>query len=168
RSSTVAHQSEHAMIHFGMPMLHPASIQEYLDLGLMGFALSRYSGCWVGFKCVTDTVDGSASVSVDPDRVQIRLPTDFDMPEGGIGIPVFQMPLQAEQKTYELRHAAVHAFARANQLDGVRFGAHEGDVRLGIVTTGKSYLDTLEALDRLGIDEGRARELGIAVFKVAL
>jgi len=168
RSSTVAHQSEHAMIHFGMPMLHPASIQEYLDLGLMGFALSRYSGCWVGFKCVTDTVDGSASVSVEPDRVQIRLPTDFDMPEGGIGIPVFQMPLQAEQKTYELRHAAVHAFARANQLDGVRFGAREGDVRLGIVTTGKSYLDTLEALDRLGIDEHRARELGIAVYKVAL
>ncbi|HEX4508086.1 MAG TPA: indolepyruvate ferredoxin oxidoreductase family protein, partial [Alphaproteobacteria bacterium] len=168
RSSTVAHQSEHAMIHFGMPMLHPASIQEYLDLGLIGFALSRYSGCWVGFKCVTDTVDGSASVSVDPARVQIRLPTDFDMPEGGLGIPSFQMPLQAEQKTYEQRHAAVHAFARANALDGVRFGPREGDVRLGIVTTGKSYLDTLEALDRLGIDEARAEELDIAVYKVAL
>jgi indolepyruvate ferredoxin oxidoreductase len=168
RSSTVAHQSEHAMIHFGMPMLHPASIQEYLDLGLIGFALSRYSGCWVGFKCVTDTVDGSASVSVDPDRVQIRLPTDFEMPEGGLGIRPGQTPLQAEQRTYEQRHAAVHAFARANAVDGVRLGAREGDVRLGIVTTGKSYLDTLEALDRLGIDERRARELGIAVYKVAL
>ena len=168
RSSTVAHQSEHAMVHFGMPMLHPASIQEYLDLGLMGFALSRYSGCWVGFKCVTDTVDGSASVSVDPDRVQIKIPTDHVLPEGGIGTRIGFTPLDAERLTYEHRHPAVHAFARANRLDGVRFGVRQGRVRLGIVTTGKSYLDTLEALDRLGIDERRAQELGIAVYKVAL
>jgi len=68
RSSTIAHQSEHALMHFGMPILHPANIQEYLDFGLLGFALSRYSGCWVGFKCVTDTVESSATVSVGPDR----------------------------------------------------------------------------------------------------
>ncbi|SNS16109.1 indolepyruvate ferredoxin oxidoreductase [Sphingomonas laterariae] len=168
RSSTVAHQSEHALMHFGMPVLNPASIQDYLDLGLMGFALSRYSGCWVGFKCVTDTVDGSASVSVDPERVRIALPTDFAMPQGGLGMRAGVPPLQAERTLYELRHAAAQAFARANRLDDVAFGRREGPVRLGIATAGKSFLDVIEALGRLGIDEARAHDLGIAVFKIAM
>ena len=74
RSSSLAHQSEQALISFGMPVLNPSSIQEYIDLGLYGYALSRFSGCWVGFICVTDTVETSASVAVDDDRVVIRIP----------------------------------------------------------------------------------------------
>lgn len=167
RSSTVAHQSDHALIHFGMPILHPATVQEYLDFGLYGFALSRYSGCWVGFKCITDTVESSASVAVDPERVLIRPPTDFAMPAGGLNIRLGALPLQSEKQLYELRHQAAQAFVRANGLDGVRFG-HAGHKRLGIVTTGKSYLDVVEALRRLGIDQRRAEELGIAVYKVAM
>lgn len=167
RSSTTAHQSDHALIHFGMPIFHPASVQEYLDLGLMGFALSRYSGCWIGFKCVTDTVEGSASVSVDPARVRIERPTDFVLPPDGLNIRLGFLPLQAERLVFEQRHLAVQAFARANRLDGVRLGRPDHN-RLGIVTTGKSYLDVIEGLGRLGIDDARARDLGIAVYKVAM
>jgi len=77
KSSSLAHQSDHAFIHFGMPVFNPATVQDYLDLGLYGWALSRYSGCWVGFKCVTETVDSSASVSVDPERVAITIPEEL-------------------------------------------------------------------------------------------
>jgi indolepyruvate ferredoxin oxidoreductase len=167
RSSTIAHQSEHALMHFGMPILHPANIQEYLDLGLLGFALSRYSGCWVGFKCVTDTVESSATVAVDPDRIRIEYPTDFIMPPAGLNIRLGVFPLQAERQMFEHRHQAALAFARVNRLDGVRFGGARRN-RIGIVTTGKSYLDVIEGLQSLGIDRTRAAALGIAVYKVAM
>ncbi|HMP55354.1 MAG TPA: indolepyruvate ferredoxin oxidoreductase family protein, partial [Novosphingobium sp.] len=168
RSSTLAHQSDHAFVHFGMPLLHPANIQEYLDFGLLGFALSRFSGCWVGFKCVTDTVDGSASILVDPARAMPVLPDDFEMPAGGLGIRFEIAMLQTEARLFELRHAAARAFARANRLDSQRLGAAQGRKRLGIVTTGKSYLDVMEALARLGIDEASAAALGLGVFKVGM
>jgi indolepyruvate ferredoxin oxidoreductase len=169
RSSTVAHQSDQALIHFGIPILHPASVQEYLDYGLFGFALSRYSGCWVGFKCVTDTVETSASVLVDQDRVQIATPGDFVMPPGGLNIRLGVFPLQAERQLFESRLAAAQAFVRANGLDQLRLGeAGNGRLRLGIVTTGKSYLDVIESLRRLGVDQARAETLGIAVYKVAM
>lgn len=167
RSSTVAHQSEHALIHFGMPILHPATVQDYLDYGLYGFALSRYSGCWVGFKCVTDTIETSASVLVDPERVDIRLPEDFRMPPEGLNIRAGTWPVVQEQRLFEQRLLAAQAFVRANGLDGVRHG-RAGRNRLGIVSTGKSYLDVIEALQRLGIDQARAEELGVAVYKVAM
>jgi indolepyruvate ferredoxin oxidoreductase len=167
RSSTVAHQSEQALIHFGMPILHAANVQEYLDYGLYGFALSRYSGCWVGFKCVTDTVETSASVSVDPERVRIATPSDFVMPPGGLNIRLGVLPLQAERQLFESRLTAAQTFVRANQLDQVRLGG-QGLQKLGIVTTGKSYLDVIEGLRRLGVDQARAEALGIAVYKVAM
>jgi indolepyruvate ferredoxin oxidoreductase len=168
RSSTVAHQSDHALIHFGMPILHPSTVQEYLDLGLYGYALSRYSGCWVGFKCITDTVEGSASIAADSERVRISVPTDFAIPPMGLHIRLGVLPLQAEKQLYDLRLPAAQAFARANNLDGVRLGRGDQSNRLGIVTTGKSYLDVVEGLRRLGIDELRASDLGIAVYKVGM
>lgn len=167
RSSSVAHQSDHALIHYGVPILNPSTVQEYLDLGLYGFALSRYSGCWVGFKCVTDTVESSASVAVDAERVNVQIPNDFDMPEGGLNLRLGVLPLNAEKMVFEQRHKAAQAFVRANKLDGVRFGV-DGPAKLGIVTTGKAYLDVLEGLDRLGISEDVAKALGISVYKVAM
>ncbi len=165
RSSTTAHQSDHALIHFGMPILNPASIQEYLDFGLYGFALSRYAGCWVGFKCVTDTVEGSVSVSVDGDRVQVRLPDDFDMPEGGMNIQMGFTPLITEA-LMSRRLEAAKAFVRVNGLDRTVYSSGLG--RLGIVCAGKSYLDVMDALQQLGIDEVRAAELGLGIYKPAM
>jgi len=168
RSSTTAHQSDHALIHYGMPLLNPASIQEVLDYGLLGLAMSRYSGAWIGMKCVTDTIDGTASIEVDPSRNALVIPTDFAMPEGGIGNPGKWVPmLQAEARLFEERLPAAQAFARANDLDGVRFGA-VGRRRLGIVTSGKSYLDVLEAFAGLGITPVDAERLGISIYKVGM
>ncbi|MFQ5514436.1 MAG: indolepyruvate ferredoxin oxidoreductase family protein [Myxococcota bacterium] len=166
RSSSLAHQSEHALISFGMPILNPASVQEYLDLGLYGWALSRYSGCWVGFKCLTDTVESSAAVSVDPERVRVTVPTDFERPPGGLNIGWANLPLTVEQRLFGTRLRAVEAFVRANGLDRVVLDVPRR--RLGIVTTGKAYLDLRQALEELGIDEVRAAELGLAIYKVAL
>ena len=165
RSSTLAHQSDPALIHFGMPILFPATIQEYLDFGLYGFALSRYAGCWVGFKCVTDVVEGSASVAVDPERVRIVEPQDFALPPGGLNLKLGVFPLVAEAQMLQ-RLEAAKAFVRANGLDRVIWP--KARKRLGIVSTGKAWLDVMDALAQLGIDGARAAELGIAVYKVAM
>ncbi len=165
RSSTTAHQSDHALIHFGMPILNPASIQEYLDLGLLGFALSRYSGCWIGFKCVTDTVDSSASVSVDADRVSIVPPADYELPEGGLNLRLGFAPLLAEELHLQ-RLEAAKAFARVNRIDKTYYTG--GRKRFGVVSSGKAWLDVMEALVQLGIDEAEAKRLGIAVYKVGM
>jgi len=166
RSSSIAHQSEHALIHCGIPILNPSNVQDYLDFGLYGWALSRYSGCWVGMKCLTDTVDSAASVRVGPERVQIQIPTDHELPAGGLSIGWVNYPLPVEQRLYQQRHPAVHAFVRANGLDRVVLDSPRR--RLGIVTTGKAYLDVRQALEELGIDEARAAELGLSLYKVAL
>ncbi len=166
KSSSIAHQSEHALIHCGMPILNPSNVQEYLDLGLLGWGLSRYSGCWVGFKCLTDTVDSGASVEVGADRVRIVEPTDFRLPEVDHHVTFNNLPLRIEQQLYQVKLPAAQAFARANGLDRVVLDAPRR--RLGIVTAGKAYLDVRQALQELGIDEARARELGIVLYKVAM
>jgi indolepyruvate ferredoxin oxidoreductase len=166
KSSSIAHQSEPALIHCGIPVLNPSNVQDYLDLGLLGFALSRYSGCWVGFKCVTDTVESGASVEVGPERVQIRIPQDHVLPDSGLHIGWTNYPLQVEARLFQQRLPAAQAFARANGLDRVALDSPRR--RLGIVTTGKAYLDVRQALDELGIDDLLAEEAGLAVYKVAM
>jgi len=165
KSSSIAHQSEHALVHCGIPVLNPCSVQEYLDLGLYAFALSRWSGSWIGFKCLTDTVDSAASVEVGPDRAPVRLPEDFERPPN-LHIGWSNLPLQVEARLYQQRLPAVHAFVRANALDRVVLGGPRR--RFGVVTTGKAYLDVRQALDELGIDDALAAELGLAIYKVAL
>lgn len=166
KSSSIAHQSEHALVHCGIPILNPSSIQDYLDFGLFGWAMSRYSGCWVGFKCLTDTVESSASVAVDPGRVVIVTPTDFELPPQGLNISFSNYPLAVESRMFEQRHLAVQAFVRANGLDRVVLDSPNR--RLGVVTTGKAYLDVRQALEELGIDGARAAELGLSIYKVAM
>ncbi len=168
RSSTVAHQSDHVLIHCGMPILNPADIQDYIDLGLMGIALSRYASVWVGFKCVTDTVDGSASIHVGEGRIKPVLPADFEMPEGGLAIRPEVAALEQETRLFEHRLQAAKAFVRVNNLDHAVLGASAGRKRLGIVSTGKGLTDVLEALRLLGIREAEAEQLGLSVFKVAM
>jgi indolepyruvate ferredoxin oxidoreductase len=166
KSSSIAHQSEQALIHCGIPILNPANVQDYLDLGLYGFALSRYSGCWVGFKCLTDTVESAGSVEVGPERVRVVLPADFTR-AAGLHIGWSNLPIQVERRLYEQRLPAVQAFVRANRLDRTFLGGGTRR-RLGIVTTGKAYLDVRQALDELGIDARTAAEFGLELYKVAL
>lgn len=166
KSSSIAHQSEPALIHCGIPILNPSSVQDYVDFGLYGWALSRYSGCWVGFKCLTDTIESSGSVSVSPERVQIVIPDDFEMPPAGLNIGWANLPLQVEQRLFDQRLVAVRAFTRANGLDRVALEAPRK--RLGIVTTGKAYGDLRQALEDIGLDDAKALDLGISIYKVGL
>jgi indolepyruvate ferredoxin oxidoreductase len=166
KSSTLAHQSEPAFMAAGIPVIHPASVQEYLDLGLHAFAMSRYSGLWIGFKVLSETVDSSASAHIDPHRVEIHMPTDFILPPEGVHIRWPDEWLGQEKRLVTLKHPAALAYWRANRLDRVVLG--QSDARFGIVTVGKSYLDVRQALDELGIDEAEAERLGIAVYKVGL
>ena len=166
RSSTLPHQSDHAFADASMPVLNPAGVQDVIDLGLFGFAMSRYSGCWVGFKTVAETVETSASVEIDPLRLEIAMPTDFEMPDGGLNIRWPDPPNAQEYRLHRYKLYAAIAFARANRLDRVTIAAPTP--RFGIVTTGKSYLDVRQALDDLGIDEAYAAEIGLTVYKVAM
>jgi indolepyruvate ferredoxin oxidoreductase len=170
QSSTTAHQSEQVFEAAMMPILNPSTVQEYLDLGLLGFALSRYCGCWVAFKALSETVDSSASVHVDPQRVSIATPQGFEMPPGGLHIrwPVGAMDwaLDQEHRLHGAKMAAVGAFARANGIDRTVIDPREP--RLGIISTGKAYLDVRQALCELGIDDATASAFGIRLYKVAL
>src|SRR5262245_61351920 len=166
KSSTTAHQSEPALIAAALPIIHAASVQEYLDLGLHAFALSRYSGLWVAFKVLSETVDSSASVHVDPHRIEIQIPTDFVLPPDGVHIRWPDDWLGQERRVLTVKHPAALAYWRANRLDRLMMG--RPDARFGIVTVGKSYLDVRQALDELGIDDAEAGRLGLAVYKVAL
>jgi indolepyruvate ferredoxin oxidoreductase len=166
KSSTTAHQTEYAFMDAMIPVLNPAGVQEFLDLGLYGWAMSRYSGCWTAFKLIAETVDSSASVYVDPHRVDIRRPDDFAMPEGGLSIRYPDTPLEMEERLHRYKINAVLAFARANKLDkAVLDGPNR---RFGIVTCGKSYLDVRQALEELGINEDYARAIGLSIYKVGM
>ncbi|MDR3507081.1 MAG: indolepyruvate ferredoxin oxidoreductase family protein [Caulobacteraceae bacterium] len=166
KSSTTAHQSDHAFVHFGMPYLNPANVQDYLDLGLHGFAMSRFSGCWIGMKCVTDTVESTASVYVDPHRVEIVLPSDVERPQTGLNLRWGVPALEAEARQYQMRLPAVNAYVRANRLDREVISSARGV--LGIVTSGKAFLDVMQALDALGLDTAECERLGLSVYKVAM
>jgi indolepyruvate ferredoxin oxidoreductase len=166
QSSTLAHQSEQVFAAALMPIINPATLQEYLDLGLYGFALSRYSGCWVGFKAIGETVESSASIYSDVSRVQVVLPDDFEMPPGGLNIRWPDPPLEQEKRLFGPKLEAAKAFVRANQLDKIVLDGKPA--RLGIIATGKAYLDLKQALADLGINDRDAEALGLRIYKVAL
>ncbi|MFA6444664.1 MAG: indolepyruvate ferredoxin oxidoreductase family protein, partial [Sterolibacterium sp.] len=160
-------QSEHAFSACGMPVLAPAGLQDYLDLGLHGWAMSRYSGCWVAMKLTADSVESSATVLLDPQRVQISLPEDFILPPDGLHIRWPDPQLAQEQRMQEFKVYAALAYARSNRLNHLVFGSNQ-PARLGIVACGKAYLDVRQALDDLGIDESLAGAIGLRLYKVGM
>ena len=166
RSSTLPHQSEHMFASAMIPVLNPSNVQEYIDFGLHGWAMSRYSGCWVALKATADTVESAANVSLDPFRVQCMTPEDFVLPPGGLNIRWPDASLDQEMRLQHFKVYAAMAYARANHLDRVVIDSPKA--RLGIVATGKSYLDVRQALDDLEIDAARAAEIGLRVYKVGM
>ena len=166
KSSTLPHQSEYAFMDASIPVLNPAGVQEILDYGMLGWAMSRYSGLWIGMKTIAESVDSSASVYVDPLRALPIIPTDFDMPADGLHIRWPDKPLVQEMRLHKYKLYAALAFARANKLDQIMIDSPKP--RFGIVTTGKSYLDVRQALEDLGIDDSQAAEIGLRVYKVGM
>ncbi len=165
-SSTTSHHSEYAMVDAYIPVLNPAGVQEILDYGLYGIALSRYSGCWVAIKCVHDTVESAASIEVHPDRAAVKLPADYRMPEEGLNIRWPDTPQAQEARLHEYKLEAAKAFCRANALDQLIWDSPSP--RIGIITCGKSYLDVRQALADIGVDEMVADRLGLKLYKVAM
>ncbi|WP_309601154.1 indolepyruvate ferredoxin oxidoreductase family protein, partial [Burkholderia multivorans] len=165
-SSTTCHQSEFAMVDAMIPVLSPAGVQEILDFGVIGWALSRYSGCWVGMKCVKDTVEATASIDVDINRVRIQIPGDFDLPEGGLNIRQPDTPHAQEARLHRYKLDAVRAFARSNGIDHTVLDGPAA--KLGVMTHGKSYLDVLQALDDLNLSEPAAAGAGLRIYKVGM
>ena len=166
-SSTLPHQSEYDFAAAQIPVLNPAGVQEFLDFGMLGWAMSRYSGLWCGMVCIAETLDSAAIVSVDPHRIEIIEPADHALPEGRLNIRWPDPPMAQEARLHEAKHGAALAFARANGLDRTVFDG--GPTRqVGIVTTGKAYLDVRQALDDLGIDEQAAANMGLSLYKVGM
>ncbi|HQY70847.1 MAG TPA: indolepyruvate ferredoxin oxidoreductase family protein, partial [Pseudomonadales bacterium] len=166
KSSTLPHQCEHAFMGASAPVLNPANVQEILDLGLLGWELSRYCGCWVGFKVITENCDAAASVDIDPHRISVKIPEEFRLPPGGVHARLHDKPLAQEERLNLYKIYAAREFARVNHLNYVAIDSPRP--RLGIVSTGKSWLDVLQALEDLGIDCDQAAALGIRVFKVGM
>lgn len=163
-SSTIAHQSEYAFVNLMMPILSPAGVQEILDYGLYGYALSRFAGVWSSLKGVKDTIESSAVVDGALDRVSPVTP-DFAMPPGGLNIRPNDAFLAMEERLHLYKIPAALAFIRANPINRI-VGRTTSQTRIGIVTAGKSYLDTLQALSALGIDLSRLPDLGVSLLKL--
>jgi len=170
-SSTLPHQSDHLFAASMIPVLYPCNVQEYIELGLHGYAMSRFSGCAVAFKALADTVESSASIDADPFALQVKLPEDFVMPDGGLNARLLTdlLGVQARKQETLMQDYKIYAaiaYARLNRLNRVTIDSPRA--RLGIVASGKSYMDVLEALEELGIDEHNAGEIGIRLFKVGM
>ncbi|MDQ7080181.1 MAG: indolepyruvate ferredoxin oxidoreductase family protein [Paracoccaceae bacterium] len=167
-SSTTLHQSEWSFVDIMMPILSPAGVQEILDFGLIGYELSRYSGCWVGLKSMKDTIEATAVVDASPDRIKLVRPSEaeFEMPPGGLNIRLLDDRIAQEARLQDYKRFAAEAFGRANRLDRRVWG--KPGAKIGIVSAGKNWLDLMHALDLLGIDAAEAERLGITTYKVAM
>ncbi len=166
KSSTLPHQSEHMFIGASVPVLAPANVQEVLDLGVYGWELSRYSGCWVALKAITENMDSAISADIDPGRIQIHLPEEFRLPADGVHARWPDKPLEQELRLNKYKIYAAREFARANGLN--RIVIDSPNPRFGIITSGKAYLDVMQALEDMGIDAAAAAEIGLRVYKVGM
>ncbi|MDE9449589.1 indolepyruvate ferredoxin oxidoreductase family protein [Aliiroseovarius sp. Z3] len=163
-SSSMPHQSDVAFMSWFMPTLNPASVAEYLAFGEYGIALSRFSGTWVGFKAISETVESGQSVELLPDR-QFTYP-EIEVPPGGLHVRLADLPSPEIETRIGHKLAAVRAFVEANPIDRAIYDI--ADATFGFVTTGKGHLDLMEALRLLGVDEVKCRALGIDIYKIGM
>jgi len=165
-SSTTAHQSEFHFVDVMMPILNPGGVQEIIDYALYGWAMSRFTGAWTALKCMHETVESTGVVDGSLDRIKLVMPTDFRMPEGGLNIRLADTILGQEARLHDFKRDAMLAFVRANKLNKIVTSGGRNP-KIGIITTGKAYLDVRQALDELGLDEVKCNDLGLRLFKIA-
>ncbi len=166
KSSTLPHQSEHMFIGASVPVLNPCNVQEVLDLGVYGWELSRYSGCWVALKAITENMDSAISADIDPERINIIIPEDFELPHDGVHARWPDPSMAQERRLNKFKIYAAREFARVNGLNKIVLNSSKP--RFGIITTGKAYLDVMQALEDLGIDEKLSEQIGLRVYKVGM
>ena len=164
-SSTTAHQSEFRFVDVLIPVLVPASLQEILDYGLYGWAMSRFTGCWAAMKVMQDTVEATGIVDGSLDRMNFVTPADFAMPQDGLHIRLRDpVPVQ-EARLYDFKRDAITAFLRVNSLART-ITSGGSTAKLGIITVGKAYGDVRQALEELGLDEVACNNLGLRLLKL--
>ena len=162
KSSTLPCASEFALQDLGVPVLAPADVQDVLDFGLAGWALSRYAGCWAGLIALTDIMDSALTVDVDLGRHGFVLPPHGDFPH----IRLHDSPVEQEARQ-EMKLRLARAFASANPLD--RIVASPSRPRLVVVTAGKAYADVREALHKLELpSEVSIADAGIRLVKLGM
>ncbi|MGO4852184.1 indolepyruvate ferredoxin oxidoreductase family protein [Phaeovulum sp. W22_SRMD_FR3] len=166
KSSSIPHQSDHTFISALVPMLYPSSVHEFLEMGLLGIAMSRYSGCWVGFKVISETVETTTVVDLAQEGREFVLPTDFELPPDGLNLRWPDPPLVQDERLQEHKGFAAIAFARANQVDRVTLDCPSA--RFGIVASGKAYEDVRQALTELGLGPEELRLIGLRLYKVRM
>jgi indolepyruvate ferredoxin oxidoreductase len=166
KSSTVPHQSDHAFISALMPYLYPSSIHEMIEMGLLGIAMSRYSGCWVGMKVITETVETTAEIDLTDEMKPFIIPPDFEMPPGGLNIRWPDDRYLQDLRLQDYKGYAAIAFARANKIN--RITMDSPNARYGIMASGKSYEDIRQALRELGITEEIAAKIGLRLYKIGM
>ncbi len=166
KSSTVPHQSDHAFISALMPYLYPSSIHEMIQMGLLGIAMSRYSGCWVGMKVITETVETTAEINLADEMTPFIIPADFEMPPGGLNLRWPDDRYAQDRRLQDYKGFAAIAFARANKIN--RITMDSPNARLGIMASGKSYEDTRQALRELGITPEVAARIGLRLYKIGM
>ena len=166
KSSTVPHQSDHAFISALMPYLYPSSIHEMIEMGLLGIAMSRYSGCWVGMKVITETVETTAEIDLTDEMTPFIIPTDFELPPGGLNIRWPDDRFEQDRRLQDYKGFAAIAFARANKVN--RITMDSPNARYGIMASGKSYEDIRQALRELGITPEIAAKIGIRLYKIGM
>jgi indolepyruvate ferredoxin oxidoreductase len=166
KSSTVPHQSDHAFISALMPYLYPSSIHEMIEMGLLGIAMSRYSGCWVGMKVITETVETTAEIDLTDEMTPFIIPTDFEMPPGGLNLRWPDDRYQQDLRLQDYKGYAAIAFARANKIN--RITMDSPNARYGIMASGKSYEDIRQALRELGITPEVAAKIGLRLYKIGM
>ncbi|MFL6827890.1 MAG: indolepyruvate ferredoxin oxidoreductase family protein, partial [Bradyrhizobium sp.] len=166
KSSTVPHQSDHAFISALMPYLYPSSIHEMIEMGLLGIAMSRYSGCWVGMKVITETVETTAEIDLSDEMKPFVIPTDFEMPPGGLNLRWPDDRYDQDRRLQDYKGFAAIAFARANKVNRVTMDSP--NARFGIMASGKSYEDIRQALRELGVTPEVAAKIGLRLYKIGM
>ncbi|CAN7398246.1 indolepyruvate ferredoxin oxidoreductase family protein [Bradyrhizobium sp. LjRoot220] len=166
KSSTVPHQSDHAFMSALMPYLYPSSIHEMIEMGLLGIAMSRYSGCWVGMKVITETVETTAEIDLTDEMTPFVIPTDFEMPEGGLNLRWPDDRFAQDRRLQDYKGFAAIAFARANKVNRVTMDSP--NARYGIMASGKSYEDIRQALRELGVTPEVAAKIGLRLYKIGM
>jgi indolepyruvate ferredoxin oxidoreductase len=166
KSSTVPHQSDHAFISALMPYLYPSSIHEMIEMGLLGIAMSRYSGCWVGMKVITEVVETTAEVDLTDEMTPFVIPTDFELPQGGLNLRWPDDRFAQDLRLQDYKGYAAIAFARANKVN--RITMDSPNARYGIMASGKSYEDIRQALRELGITPEVAAKIGLRLYKIGM
>jgi indolepyruvate ferredoxin oxidoreductase len=167
KSSTLACYSDILFESLGIPLLYPSNVQEILDFGLHGLAMSRFSGAWTGLKAVNDIIESAGTVRLSPDSPRITIPDDTPEARNERAIRTYDFALLTlEERLYHRRLHAALAYARANDLNRIVSEAPEASI--GVVAAGKAYQDVRAALYKLGLQAGERSAGGVRLLKIGM